>query len=66
MLYADDTTVYYSDPGVNNIQEVLTEDLSWLSSWINCNGLKINLQKTPFCVCPEGAGRKKQIAYRYM
>ena len=45
MLYTDDTTVSYSDSSVNNVQEVLTEDLGWLSSWISCNGLKLNLQK---------------------
>ena len=32
MLYADDTTVYFSDPCVNIVQEVLTEDLHQLSS----------------------------------
>ena len=48
MLYADDTTVYYSDSSVNNIQEVLTEDFGQLSSWISCNGLKMNLQKMQF------------------
>ena len=48
MLYADDTTVYFSDPDGKVVQNVLSEDLGRLSTWIIQNGLNLNLHKTQF------------------
>ena len=46
MMYADDTTVYFSDHNATKVQEVLNEELATLSSWIAINGLKMNIKKT--------------------
>ena len=55
-MYADDTTVCYSDLNNTKVQEVLTEELHQLSSWSSKNGLKMNLRKTQFVFIPEGPG----------
>ena len=48
MLYADDTTVYFTDSSAQRVEEVLIEDLGRLASWIVQNGLRINLRKAQF------------------
>ena len=48
MLYADDTTVNFADSSAQRVEEVLTEDLGRLASWIVQYGLRMNLWKTQF------------------
>ena len=38
--------VYFSDPAAQRVEEVLTEDLGRLATWIAQNVLRMNLQKT--------------------
>ena len=59
MMYADDTTVYYSHLNCLEVQDVLTEELHHLSSWISRNGLRMNLRKTQF-MCLSRKGREKE------
>ena len=54
-MYADDTTVYYSDLNNTKVQQVLMEELS---SWIFKNG-KMNLRKTHF-MCLSRKGQEKE------
>ena len=48
MLHADDTTVYFSDKSAKVVEEVLTDDLTRLTTWLGMNGLAMNVHKTQF------------------
>ena len=48
MLYADDIAVYFAKQCTQTVEQVLTEELGLLASWIVQNGLRINLAKTQF------------------
>ena len=48
MLYADDITVYFANQCTQTVEQVLTEELGLLASWIVQNGLRMNLAKTQF------------------
>ena len=48
MLYADDTTVNVSDKSAKVVEEVLTDDLTRLTTWLGMNGLTMNVHKTQF------------------
>lgn len=49
-LYADDTTIYYSDRDPVKVQSVLNTDLDLIANWIKINGLPINVAKTQFMI----------------
>ena len=59
MMYADDTTVYFSYSDAEKVQKVLTEDLGNLSSWIAANGLKMSVKKTQVMMLSR-KGREKE------
>ena len=44
-MYADDTTVYFSDGDASKIEEVLENELNALAGWISTNGLRLNAKK---------------------
>ena len=46
ILFADDTTLYYSHRNLNYAQWCITEDLAILSDWFRANKLTLNLEKT--------------------
>ena len=60
MLYADNTTIYLSDPNTLSLKECLSQDLVALSTWIANNGLTMNTQKTQFMVLSK-RGRDKEV-----
>ena len=45
VMYADDTTVYFSDGDASKIEEVLENELNALAGWISTNGLRLNAKK---------------------
>ena len=45
-LYADDTTIYYSNKDPKLVQSTINSDLESIVSWIEMNGLKMNVSKT--------------------
>ena len=45
-LYADDTTLYYSDKDPLKVQRALNVDLDQTARWIKANGLRMNIAKT--------------------
>ena len=45
-LYADDTTIYYSNKDPKLVQSTINSDLENIVSWIEMNGLKMNVNKT--------------------
>ena len=49
-LYADDTSIYVSNPDPSTVGNLLEEDLRHICKWLECNGLKINVEKTQLMV----------------
>ena len=56
-LYADDTTIYASNEDPSLVGKHLEEDLGAIATWINTNGLKMNVVKTQLMVL---CGKSKQ------
>ena len=44
-MYADDTVIYYAHSNINFIQNVLNEEMNYLSRYFNQNELILNLKK---------------------
>jgi len=52
ILFADDTTVYYSSPTIITLFSNINEDLSNLSDWFRANKLSLNISKTNYMIIP--------------
>ena len=50
IMYADDTTLIYTQPELNSVEHNVNNELQYLSNWFKANKLLLNLQKTNFCV----------------
>ena len=48
LLFADDTSIFYSDSDPDRLQSVLNEALSNFDVWLKCNKLSVNLRKTNY------------------
>ena len=48
IMYADDTTLFYTQPDLKNLQENVNSELQNVSKWFNANKLVLNLTKTSF------------------
>ena len=46
ILFADDTTIYYSHQNTTYLEWCLNEDINNLSDWFKVNGLTLNISKT--------------------
>ena len=46
VLYADDTSFFYSSKGIHQINLYLNHDLQKISNWLNDNRLKLNTTKS--------------------
>ena len=56
ILFADDTTIYYSSKPTDFTQEVLNKELNKVKSWLDCNKLSLNVDKScylKFSLLPE-------------
>ena len=62
MLYADDTTVYYSHSSVKRLMEVLDLDIHRMTSWIQWNGLSV--RKTVYMNFSKKCRKKKLTEWR--
>ena len=45
-MYADDTTIYYSSPSMNDMNTAINADLEALRGWLAGNKLSLNVVKT--------------------
>ena len=45
-MYADDTTIYYSSPSMNDINTSINADLKALRGWLEGNKLSLNVVKS--------------------
>ena len=43
-LYADDTSIYVSNPDPSTVGNLLEDDLRHICEWLERNGLKINVE----------------------
>ena len=48
VLFADDTSVFYSHSNFNHLVNLLNRELSKISQWFKCNKLSLNVNKTNF------------------
>ena len=46
LMYADDTVIFYTGKSINEIENVVSADLSMLNSWLNVNKLFLHVDKT--------------------
>ena len=45
-VYADDTSLTYSDVKLDNVTQVITSELEKLKEWLQGNKLSLNIDKT--------------------
>ena len=50
ILFADDTTVYYSDDNIKIALEKIEQDLKSLTEWFKSNKLSLNVSKTNYMI----------------
>ena len=50
ILFADDTTLFYSGPNIGELTEIFNRELVKISSWLNANKLLINVTKTNYMI----------------
>ena len=48
VIFADDTSVFYSHSNFNHLINLLNRELSRISQWFKCNKLSLNISKTNF------------------
>ena len=58
ILFADDTTVFYSHKNINVLTEVMNNELTGVSNWFKANKLSLNVKKTNLMYL----GTRKQIS----
>ena len=50
ILFADDTSIFFSHNDVNSLQEIFNNELQLITKWLNTNKLLINVSKTNIMV----------------
>ena len=50
LLFADDTTIYYSHSNLNTLYTNLNKDLQILNDWFKTNKLSLNVSKTQYMI----------------
>ena len=50
ILFADDTTILYSDKNITNCLHLINEELKEVSNWFKANKLSVNATKTNFMI----------------
>lgn len=50
ILFADDTTLFYSGKNVNSVLEIVEKEFENIMKWFNANKLSLNICKTKFMV----------------
>ena len=60
-LFADDTTVFYSDKTNPNTADLLNDELSKVSDWLAANKLSLNVKKSNFLHFHQGKERKTTL-----
>ena len=57
-MYTDDTNVSFQSANLNELEEMMTSDLSRLNTWLKANRLSLNLAKIEYMVI----GKRQRLA----
>ena len=58
-FFADDTNIFFSHNGPNQLMEIVNDELKKLSSWFQANKLSINLKNSNFLLFKTKQNRQK-------
>ena len=50
LLFADDTSIFYSHSNPNTLESVLNNKLKNIEVWLQCNKLSVNVKKTTYLI----------------
>ena len=50
LLFADDTSIFYSHSNPNCLESVLNDELQNIDVWLKCNKLSVNIRKTNYVI----------------
>ena len=50
LLFADDTSIFYSHTNPNILESVLNNELKNIEVWLRCNKLSVNVKKTTYLI----------------
>ena len=50
LLFADDTSIFYSHSNPNCLESVLNDELQNIDVWQKCNKLSVNIKKTNYVI----------------
>ena len=50
ILFADDTTLFYSSKNLQELSDVVNNELSKMIEWLNANRLSLNIDNTTFMI----------------
>ena len=62
ILFADDTTLFYSSKNLQELSDVINNELSKMMEWLNANRLSLNIDKTNFMIF-RPKGKKRNLSY---
>ena len=61
-LFADDTSIFYSNSDPNKLQSILNVKLPYFDVWLKCNKLSVNLIKTNYIIFKS---RQTKLSYNF-
>jgi hypothetical protein len=50
LIFADDTSIFYSDLDPKHLEFVIIEELKKIDVWMKCNKLSVNIEKTNYII----------------
>ena len=57
LLFADDTSLFYSGKDIDEITQTINEELRFISEWLQTNKLSLNVGKTNYIIFTRGNSR---------
>lgn len=62
LIFADDTSIFYSHSDPNVLESVINEELQMFDVWMKCNKLSVNIKKTNYVIFKSS---KKKVAHNF-
>ena len=63
LIFADDTSIFYSHSDPNYLESVMNEELQMFDVWMKCNKLSVNIKKTNYVIFKSS---KKKIPHNFI
>ena len=57
LLFADDTSIFFSHSNQNYLENVLNNELLNIDVWLRCNKLSVNIKKTNYATFSPSQGK---------